>query len=40
VLFRNGSTGQYQAFMVSGTSVLSSGALSVNPGTGWHAVAG
>ena len=40
VLFRNPTSGQYQAFMMSGTSVLSSAALSVNPGTGWHAVAG
>jgi hypothetical protein len=39
VLFRNGSTGQYQAFMMSGTSVLSSSVVSTNPGTGWHAVA-
>jgi hypothetical protein len=39
VLFRNGSTGQYQAFMMSGTSVLSNSIVSSNPGTGWHAVA-
>jgi hypothetical protein len=40
ILFRNPSTGQFEAFMMSGTSVMSSGVLSVNPGTGWHAVAG
>lgn len=40
ILLRNTTTGAYSAMMMSGTSVLSSGALSVNPGTGWHAVAG
>lgn len=40
ILFRNPSTGQYMAYMMSGTSVISSGALSVNPGTGWHTVTG
>ena len=40
VLFRNGSNGQYETVMMSGTSVLSSTIISTNPGTGWHAVAG
>ncbi len=40
ILFRNPSNGQFAAFMMSGTtSVMSSGVLSVNPGTAWHAVA-
>jgi hypothetical protein len=36
ILFRSTANGQYQAFMMNGTSVASSGTLSVNPGTGWH----
>jgi hypothetical protein len=39
ILFRSTSNGQYQAMTMSGTSVLSNNVISVNPGTGWHAVA-